>query len=81
MSPRIKINEDQTDKQLFVMIKALFLACKDREFDGIQAARHFSETFGIYADHHIFTEIMDSMTRTGQARCTQGWGNTRYYIL
>ena len=83
MAPKIKIEPDQDDRQLFALISALLETCKGQEFDGYTAARYFSDTFGIYASHHLFTQTLDVMTRGDhpRAKCTQGWGTTRYKIL
>lgn len=74
-------NLDGREPKSKKLIKTLLETCKGMEFDGIQAMRYFNETWGIHADHHVYTDLMDSMTRTGQAECSQGWGNTRYVIL
>jgi len=78
---RMKILDNQDSKQLYDLIAALLQTLSGIELDGFTAARHFMTTWGIYADHHLYTEVMDSMTRHGKARCTQGWGTTKYIIL
>jgi hypothetical protein len=70
----------QNEKQMVKMIVALLKTCKGMEFDGHKAQVHFMETWGIYADHHIFVQIMDIMSRSNETTCTQGWGDTKYLI-
>lgn len=63
------------------LVHDTLLSQHGREFDGIQAMNWFNEKYGIHIDHHIFTYVMDQMTRTNEAVCTQPWGYTRYRIL
>ena len=79
MSAKIKF-EDQNGEQLVAMIRVILQSKGGSTFDGYSAAQMFMKDFGIYGDHHLFTEVMDYMTRIGEAVCTQGWGDTRYFI-
>jgi hypothetical protein len=70
----------QTIEQKIAMIKAIMSTLTGKEFNGYEARQYFNDVFGIDNDHHLYTEVMDVMTRTGRAVCTQGWGDTRYLI-
>jgi len=72
--------KEQNQQQAVDLIKLLLRTRKGCEYDGIQAMRFFIEMWGIYADHHVYTEIMDDMTRNSKATITQGWGNVRFRI-
>lgn len=77
--PLINIRE-MNQKQSVKLVHNLLQTRKGCEYDGIQAARFFRENWGIDGDHHLFTDVMDSMTRNGEAVCTQPYGFTKYMI-
>jgi hypothetical protein len=76
----LKIISSQSDRQIENLISTLLETQKGREFNGIEAANFFRETWGIDADWHTYTEIMDYMARINQATCTKSDGMTRYLI-
>ena len=50
-------------------------------FDGITARRRMFDEWGINIDWHIFTEVMDEMTRCGLARVVDSkTGRTNFFI-
>jgi hypothetical protein len=63
------------------LVHDTLLSQHGREFDGIKARHWFNERYGMDIDHHVFTDVMDGMTRTNEAVCTQPWGYTKYRIL
>jgi hypothetical protein len=62
------------------LAKLLLSSQKGMEFTGMTARQFFTANFGVNIDHHVYTDIMDEMTRYNDAICTQGWGDTRYLI-
>lgn len=77
--------ETKSASQEFHLLKALILAATANvnpvyDFDGFEMAINLKGLYGIIVDHHDCVSVMDAMTRTGQAVCTQGYGRTRYRI-
>ena len=73
--------KEQTQQQSVLLVKNIIRRdMKGFEMNGYEAAQKLMEIYGIYTSHHLCTEIMDGMTRNGEAKCTQGWGTTRYLI-
>jgi hypothetical protein len=79
----MKLTYDQTNdrKELNELVHLIVKSFAGQEFSGMQMWQKVNKIFGIDIDHHEFTYMMDSMTRTGEATCTQGWGDTRYRIF
>lgn len=78
---QMRIEADQTDKQLVSLLTTLMETRRGCVYDGITAARFFNETWGIYADHHVYTSIMDQMTRYEKAVIVEPGGYTKFMIV
>jgi len=73
---------DKERSQYFNLVKAMvkFVAVAGEDYDGVEMSHAVKNFCGLSIDHHVFTSVMDCMTRTHEAICTQGWGYTRYRI-
>jgi hypothetical protein len=67
-------------KQKVDLIRTLLETRKGSVYDGIQAMRYFNERWGISEDWHLYSEIMDEMTRCGAACVVEAGGYTKYLI-
>lgn len=80
MIAKSKVVENQSDSQFIVLVKTLLATQKGREFDGIQAANFIRDTYGIDTNWHSCVDVLEVMTRTKEATCTQAWGMSKYLI-
>lgn len=76
---KININT-QTERQAYSLLRTLLETRKGLEFDAISARNEIKKLYGIDADHHKYSEILDEMSRCGLATVTRPGGFTRYII-
>ena len=78
----LNYNQQTDRKELNELVELLVKSfAGSHDYSGMDMRVEVNRKFGINIDHHEFTYMMDNMTRTGEAACTQGWGGTRYRIL
>ena len=60
----------QTSRQRNLMITTFLQGWKFSEFDAIKARNQMEELWGIDLDWHDFAQVLDEMSRCGQAERT-----------
>lgn len=77
---KMSVEKNQEDKQLVTLCMRLLTNFAGQELDGIQASIKIREFYGLHIDHHILSEVMDVMTRTGETVLTVPSGYCKYFI-
>lgn len=77
---KMSVEKNQDDEQLVFLCNRLLKNFAGQELDGIQASIKIREFFGLHIDHHILSEVMDVMSRTGETELTQAYGYCKYFI-
>lgn len=78
--PKMSVEKDQDDKQLYLLCNRLIHNFQGQEMDGIQLSRKITEFYGLHIDYHVLSEVMDVMSKTGETTLTQGYGYCKYII-
>lgn len=78
---KMTVEKTQDDIQLVSLCKRLIHNFDGQELDGIQLSIKITDTYGLHIDHHILSEVMDVMSRTGETQLTQAYGYCKYFII
>lgn len=74
--------KEQTSRQRKALIQTLIMLRKGSAMDGMSTMRFMRETYGIDEDWHVYSEILDYLTRIDVAQETgiNSDGMNQYYI-
>ncbi len=83
MNPKYDINSPKDCQKLHSLVLMLLQSRKGETHSGYTARRLFSDIYGIDFDHHVYIDVLDEMSRRGEAKFLDnagGDGASRWFI-